>query len=73
MKRDFLITLAEGISTTNYIALLRVLLSLPPSLGLQREFTNKERNAVRRANLLRKKILRQHDRRARLRLRQKKI
>lgn len=73
MKRDYLITLAEGISTTSYIALLRVLLSLPPSLSMGREFTNRERNAVRRAALLRKKILRQHDRRARLRLRQKKI
>lgn len=67
MKRDYLITLAEGISTTNYIALLRVLLSLPPSLSMGREFTNRERNAVRRASLLRKRIMRQHDRRMRSR------
>ena len=67
MKRDYLLALAESISTTNYIALLRVLLSLPPSLSMDREFTNREHNAVRRASLLHKRIMRQYDRRLRRR------
>lgn len=67
MKRDYLLALAESISTTSYIALLRVLFSLPPSLSMGREFTQRERNAVRRASLLRKRIMRQHDRRMRSR------
>lgn len=45
----------SNISTTNYFALISILLALPPSLTPLRPFTNKEKNAIRRANILRKK------------------
>ena len=68
MTTEYLYSLAESISTTNYIALLRVLLSLPPSLSRGRVYSHSEQNAIRRANMLRKKIVRNHRH-----LRQKRI
>jgi hypothetical protein len=56
MKRDYLVTVAQGLSTTNYVALLTVLLALPRSLS-QEKFTNRQRNAIRKANILRRKLL----------------
>jgi hypothetical protein len=46
----------SNISTTNYFALISILLALPPTLTPLRPFTNREKNAIRRANILRKKL-----------------
>ena len=60
MKRDYLVTVAQGLSTTNYVALLSIVLALPPSLSLSRKYTNRERNAIRKAHLFRKKLIKQY-------------
>ena len=46
----------EDLGAGNYATLLSILLALPPSLTPLRPFTNKEKNAIRRANILRKKL-----------------
>lgn len=67
MRTEYLRSLAESVSATNYIALLRVLLALPATLSRGRVYSHSEQNAIRRAAILRKKIVRNHSR-----LRQKK-
>ena len=62
MIRDYYMTLANSISTTNYIAVLRVLLSLPATLTPGRAFTTREHNAIRKANLLKKRFVKLHRR-----------
>lgn len=69
MKTEYLHSLAESVSATNYIALLRVLLALPATLSRGRVYSHSEQNAIRRAAILRKKIVRNHHRH----LRQKRI
>lgn len=57
----YLITYAvDDMRPTNYAALLSIVLALPPSLSLSRKFTNRERNAIRKAHLFRKKIIKQY-------------
>ena len=68
MRTEYLRSLAESVSATNYIALLRVLLALPDTLSRGRKYSHREQNAIRRAAILRKKIVRK-----RSRLRQKRI
>ena len=60
MKNDCLITIVEDMKPTTCVALLKVLFALPPSLSAQRKYTNRERNAIRRAHLLRKKLTKQY-------------
>ena len=43
------------LGASNYATMLSILLSLPPTLTPLRPFTNREKNAIRRANILRKK------------------
>ena len=44
------------LGASNYATMLSILLSLPPTLTPLRPFTNREKNAIRRANILRKKL-----------------
>lgn len=59
-KRDVLAGTYGDITAINYARLLSVLFDLPASLSSKRRFTNRERNAVRRANLLKKKYQRKY-------------
>ena len=59
-KRDVLAGTCGDITAINYARLLSVLFDLPASLSSKRRFTNRERNAVRRANLLKKKYQRKY-------------
>lgn len=43
-------------TNTHYRQMISILLSLPTSLSTHSKFNNKEKNAVRRANLLRRKL-----------------
>jgi hypothetical protein len=56
MKKDDLIGTYGDITATRYQQLLGIIFDLPPTLAQGRKYTNRQRNAVRRANLLRKKI-----------------
>lgn len=47
---------AEDMGAGNYATMLSILLNLPPTLTPLRPFTNREKNAIRRANILRKKL-----------------
>lgn len=60
-KRDVLADTYGDITAISYARLLSVLFDLPASLSSKRRFTNRERNAVRRANLLRKKYQRRYE------------
>lgn len=60
MNHTDLLAIACDMSVSNYVALLRVLFSLPPSLSPSRNFTNREKNAIRKAHLLRKKLLKRY-------------
>ena len=60
MKKDDLIGTYGDITATRYQQLLSIIFDLPPSLAQGRKYTNRQRNAVRRANLLRKKIQRKY-------------
>lgn len=61
MKRDILAGTYGDITATRYAQLLSILFDLPRSLSKTQKFTNRERNAVRRANLLRKKYQRRYE------------
>lgn len=60
MKKDDLIGTYGDITATRYQQLLSIIFDLPPSLAQGRKYTNRQRNAVRRANLVRKKIQRKY-------------
>ena len=47
---------AEDMGAGNYATMLSILLALPPTLTPLRPFTNREKNAIRRANILRRKL-----------------
>lgn len=57
-KRNILAGTYGDITATRYAQLLSILFDLPRSLSKTQRFTNRERNTVRRANLLRKKYQR---------------
>jgi hypothetical protein len=40
---------------------LSIIFDLPPTLAQGRKYTNRQRNAIRRANLTRKKIEKRYD------------
>lgn len=65
-KRDILAGTYGDITTTRYQQLLSIIFDLPPTLAQGRKYTNRQRNAVRRANLIRKKIERRYDKRKNL-------
>ena len=56
MRHRHILCRAEDLGAGNYATLLSILLALPPTLTPLRPFTNKEKNAIRRANILRKKL-----------------
>jgi hypothetical protein len=60
MKKDDLIGTYGDITATRYQQLLSIIFDLPPTLAQGRKYTNRQRNAVRRANLIRKKIQRKY-------------
>lgn len=60
MKTDDLIGTYGDITATRYQQLLGIIFDLPPTLAQGRKYTNRQRNAVRRANLIRKKIQRKY-------------
>lgn len=45
-----------NLGASNYATLISILLNSPPTLTPLRPFTNREKNAIRRANILRKKL-----------------
>ena len=55
-KRDILAGTYGDITATRYQQLLGIIFDLPPTLAQGRKNTNRQRNAMRRANLIRKKI-----------------
>lgn len=60
-KRDILAGTYGDITATRYQQLLRIIFDLPPTLTQGRKYTNRQRNAIRRANLIRKKIEKRYD------------
>lgn len=60
-KRDILAGTYGDITATRYQQLLGIIFDLPPTLAQGRKYTNRQRNAIRRANLIRKKIERRYD------------
>ena len=62
-KRDILAGTYGDITAARYQQLLSIIFDLPPTLAQGRKYTNRQRNAVRRANLIRKKIERRYDKR----------
>jgi hypothetical protein len=62
-KRDILAGTYGDITVTRYQQLLSIIFDLPPTLAQGRKYTNRQCNAVRRANLIRKKIERRYDKR----------
>lgn len=60
-KRDILAGTYGDITATRYQQLLGIIFDLPPTLAQGRKHTNRQRNAIRRANLIRKKIERRYD------------
>ena len=60
-KRDILAGTYGDITATRYQQLLGIIFDLPPTLAQGRKYTNRQRNAIRRANLIRKKIEKRYD------------
>jgi hypothetical protein len=60
-KRDILAGTYGDITATRYQQLLSIIFDLPPTLAQGRKYTNRQRNAIRRANLIRKKIEKRYD------------
>jgi hypothetical protein len=60
-KRDILAGTYGDITATRYQWLLSIIFDLPPTLAQGRKYTNRQRNAIRRANLIRKKIEKRYD------------
>lgn len=60
-KRDILAGTYGDITATRYQQLLSIIFDQPPTLAQGRKYTNRQRNAIRRANLIRKKIEKRYD------------